>query len=769
MLKGSLIMLKSSSVYFYVNIPVSLTLILTVWLGLGCAGLAAQTASLQGIVSDYANSRPLFGANVILISSDDVNTRLGAAVERDGFYRIGSISPGVWHVRITFIGYAAHEDTLNFLPGENKSLNADLKTDDTIMEELVVAQNTGATISIEGAQIISPSDIRRIPSPAAGDLSAYIQTLPGVITSGDRGGQVFIRGGSPSENMVLIDGALIYQPTHIVGFFSPIPSDIISGADFYAGGFSPKYTGRISSVMDVQLRHGDRFSNSGSASVSPFAAEVFAEGPIENGTSSWIFSARSSFIDRTSSWYPIERQPLHFQSQFFKTSFIQDETRCSGMLLHTFDSGRIDFEFNERIRWRNVVVGARCVALPKDSGTLFTTNVNISSFTNSVGHTEPYGFQSGAIRINIDVDLRQYAGNIRMDYGIINRLKYLDYNLGENYVGFSSASVTQFISGAHIQATLPAGNRLNIQPGIAATYNGTFGFSIEPRLRFSWQPFGRETEVLTGSAGRYLQSITGVSDIRDVSSVFVAWMSAPLNSSQIQSYHATIGWQQILPFGFTWSVETYYKQLSNIAIPVWSTLTQFTTELALANGVVYGSDFRIEINRGRFYSLIGYGYNWTMYKSVQEHFSVWFGDPQKEFHPPHDRRHQVNLLASIDAGNYTAGIRWQMGSGMPFTRPLGFDDVLDFRQRLPDVNTERGTRRVIIDRPYQGRLPSVHRLDISVERSFRISSNGSNLSFQAGAINIYNQRNIFYYDVYTDRRIDQLSFAPYLTIKLEVK
>lgn len=730
---------------------------------------SAQQASLQGIISDRSNSQPLFGANVILTSSTDESIRLGAAVEGDGFYRIGNITPGVWYLSISFVGYTTYQDTLSFRPGENKAVNAELSLDDTVLGELVVTRITGATRSIEGAQRITSAEIRRVPSPAAGDLSAYIQTLPGVVTTGDRGGQVFIRGGSPSENMVLIDGALIYQPTHIVGFFSPIPANVIAGADFYAGGFSPKYTGRISSVMDVQLRHGDRFNTMASASVSPFAAEFFAEGPIETGTSSWIFSARNSFIDRTSTWYPIERQPLQFQSQFLKGSFIQEETRCSAMLLHTFDSGQMDFDLDDRIRWRNIVVGARCVALPKDSGTLLTTNVNVSSFSNSVGNIRPYGFQSGATRINVDLDLRQYAGNIRFDYGIFNRLKYLNYNLGENYVGFSSESATQFVAGGHVQATLPLGNRLNIQPGIGSSYNGAFGISFEPRFRFSWKPFGRESEEFSGSAGLYLQPITGVSDIRDVSSVFVAWMSAPLSSSQLQSFHATIGWQQMLPMGLTWSVETYYKRMSNIAIPVWSTLAEFTTELALANGTVYGSDFRIEFNRGRFYSLIGYGYNWTLYESAQDHFTVWFGEPMQEFHPPHDRRHQVNFLASIDAGNYTAGVRWQLGSGMPFTRPLGFDDILDFRQRLPDVNRERGTRRVIIDRPYEGRLPSIHRLDVSVERTFRIASNGSNLSFQAGAINTYNQPNIFYYDVYTDRRIDQLSFAPYLTIKLEVK
>ncbi|MEX0770286.1 MAG: TonB-dependent receptor [Balneolaceae bacterium] len=645
-----------------------------------------------------------------------------------------------------------------------------LSPNDAIMDEVVVAYVPGAARREEGAQRITPADMRRVPGPGTGDLASYLQTLPGVVTMGDRGGQVFIRGGTPSENMVLVDGAMIYQPSHIVGFFSPFPENLVADVNFYAGGFGPRYNGRISSVLDIQMRHGDRFNTIGSASISPFAGEILAEGPISEGNSSWLFSSRNSLIEQTSEWYPIREQPLKFQSQYIKTSVIDENSRCSASMMRTYDRGRMDFEEDESIIWRNLVFGGRCVALPEGSQTLMDMNINLSHFTNSVREAEPFGFSSNIMRINLDVNLRQYYREIRLNYGIYSRINYLNYDLGEKFVGFNDDAFTLFLAGGHLEATLPVGERLSLQPGAALTlYPGDFSPSIEPRFRFTWQPFGREQEELSGALGIYRQPVVGVNDMRDVSSVFVAWMSAPIDEVQMQALHALLGWQQTLTEGLNVSVEGFYKRLNNIPVPLWNTIARFNTELVLANGHVHGADLRLEYNRGPFYGMIGYGYSWTLYESRQDHFNIWFGEPIQEYHPPHDRRHQVNALVSLDIGSITAGVRWQLGTGMPFTRPMGFDDILDFRQRLPLVNQDRGTRRVILDRPYGGRLPTTHRLDISLERSFRLSQSGSELNLQMGAINSYDQTNLFYYDVYTHRRIDQLPFMPYATLKMEIR
>ena len=136
--------------------------------------------------------------------------------------------------------------------------------------EVVVQAEGGATRVQAGLQIVRPKDLDRIPTPdASGDLATYLQSLPGVVSTGDRGGQLFIRGGTPSQNLVLLDGLLIYQPFHIVGFFSAFPQDLISYVEVYAGGYNARYNGRISSVIDVSTQEGNKQFVEGAGSISP--------------------------------------------------------------------------------------------------------------------------------------------------------------------------------------------------------------------------------------------------------------------------------------------------------------------------------------------------------------------------------------------------------------------------------------------------------------------------------------------------------------------
>lgn len=484
----------------------------------------AQSARVQGIINDGATDQPLEGANVVLrqIGGDQVT---GVATDPNGFYQIGDVSPGRYGLRISFVGYITYQDTLSLSSGERVTVSLSLSPNQEMLDELVVSPTGGTTQLEAGRQQVSAADLSRVPTPAgSGDLASYLQTLPGVVTTGDRGGQLYIRGGTPSQNMVLVDGTLIYQPFHILGFFSAFPEDLVSETDFYAGGFGPQYTGRISSVLDVKMRAGDRYETSGSGSVSPFLGEVMAEGPLKEGRSSWIASARSSLIEQTSPALLGEKQPLGFDSQYLKMSFYgEQDSRCSIMGMRTYDRGRLDIEENDIFSWKNVVLGGRCVILPEESDLLFDMNLGYSHISNSAGSAENPERKSKSSRINLDINLTRFLGETRLNYGLFLHINPLSYDMSEQVGGPQIGSEHILSGGGYVEAAIPMGEQLMLRPGTALShYRGITGFSVEPRLRGSWQPGGSEEKELSFAAGIYRQPIAGITDKRDAGSVFTA-------------------------------------------------------------------------------------------------------------------------------------------------------------------------------------------------------------------------------------------------------
>lgn len=733
----------------------------------GFQGVFAQQAIVQGIITDNSNGLPLEGANVVLEDTDR-EVRRGMAADRNGFYQITGLDPGRYSMRISYIGFVAYVDTFTVRSDERRTISISMKPDDELLDEVVVAPTgTGAAQLQAGRQRISVSDLRRIPTPApGGDLASYLQAMPGVVSAGDRGGQLYIRGGTPAENMVLVDGTMIFRPFHIVGFFSVFPADLVTDVDVYAGGFGARHNGRISSLIDVRMRDGDRYQAKGSAAVSPFVGEVVVESPISRGETSMIASFRRSLIEETSPLYPDMQQPVRFESQYLKlTHFGVDDTRCSGMILRTYDRGQLDAEEGDMFRWNNLVVGGRCILLPVRSSMVFDMNAGISHVSNSVGISSNPDRQAKVTRFNLDTNLIRYFGDLRMEYGLYVRIKSYDYFMREQFHAPRAGNRHILSPGTYMEVSIPLVDRLHIRPGASLTfYREAYRPSFQPRMQLAWQPFGRDEEELNASIGYYRQVLSGVTDTRDVGSAFTAWMSSPVGEDQMESLHAVMGWRQSLAPGFHMSMEGYHKWNRNIPVTVWSTIASFSTDLSLAKGTVYGADLRLELNRGAVYAFLGYGFSVTEYEAAQDHFSIWFGEPVQRYYPAHDRRHQVNAQFSIDLGAYTTSLSWQLGTGMPFTRPIGFDELHRFSDQLPEVTEQYGTPRVILDKPFQGRTPLFHRLDFSIERSFDLQF--ASLNFQIGAINMYDQNNLFYYDVYTHRRINQLPLAPYFSLRL---
>ncbi len=746
-------------------------LILIAFLFSGSKSLA-QTISVTGIISDNTSGEPLELANVLLKGISDTTIIRGTTTDRNGLFELSRIEPGQYQFRVSYVGYENYEDTMSVdAVGGNINKSVQLIAKDENLEAVDVVYKRRDENLEAGQQQIRVEDLSRVPTPAGGgDLSSYLQTLPGVVSTGDRGGQFFVRGGTPSENLSKIDGITIYRPFHIVGFFSVFPEEMVSDVNFYAGGFGPRYSGRTSSVLDVRLRNGDFYENRFSASVGPFLAEGFYEGPITEGYSSVMVLTRGSLIEQASKFYPDGEQPLRFNSQIAKISVRNDEgTVCSALTLRTFDRGKLDFEGGESYKWNNFLIGGRCALIPKNSNfSFFDVNVGYSYTDNLVGKVNDPERSSGISKFNIDLNYMRFFGDVEFEYGFFMDMRWVNFNISDLFQYIAPQEETFISTGGYGKLIFPIGYNLTIEPGVATSlYWSHFDPSYEPRLQISWLPRGNTNERINAAVGSYFQPVVGVIDLRDAGSAFTAWMPVPDSDKQMHATHALLGWRQPIGENVDFSIEGYHKWLKDVPISTWSVVAQFNTDLAYADGTVQGADVNLEFNSRIFHARMGYGFSVTEYESSQPVFETWFGKKTMTYNPAHDRRHQVNLQTGLDLGNFKVDIGWNYGSGLPFSKPIGFDSHLAYGPHLPDVTNDYGTPRILMNRPFNGRLPDYHSLNVSAEQTIHFER--MIVKVNLGSINTYDQQNLFYYDVQTRREINQLPFYPYLSLKIETR
>ncbi|MDE2732415.1 MAG: TonB-dependent receptor [Bacteroidota bacterium] len=734
-----------------------------------CAASSATAQILRGFISDQATGEPLMGVNVALISND--GSLYGAATNLDGIYLVPRFPPGTYNLRITYIGYVTHLDTLTFAPQQTQVLDLAMDEATSRLGELVVEGDADDAMAdvIAGLERIEPAAIERIPGPdVSGDLAAYIATLPGVILVGDQGGQFYVRGGEPTQNLVLLDGMLIYQPFHILSYYSAFPAEILRTVDLHAGGFGARYGGRISSVIEAWSRLGNNTGVAGSGSVSPFVAGAHAEGPITaNGRFTFLASARQSLVERLAGPAINQSIPLQFGDQFAKLQGqISRNARLSVSGLHTYDRGRIGSETARgvptEVRWTNDALGARYLFLPGNLPILAEFMASYSYHAMELGPSEAPLRASTTGRINMEANLVHYSRRGDMRWGMFARTLTLTSELGGLYQELDLE--TEYVTEAGIYAApeLQINSELSVSPGLRVHhFPSKSAFFWEPRFRAEWE---RGPDRVSVAAGLYHQEIVGINDRRDAASVFTAWAAVPIGSVP-RAFHVLAGYNRVFREGWQASADVYFKRMKNLYIAEWTARPRLTSRLQQANGRVYGLDLRMEYRRPRLGLFANYGLASVQYRAMQPELLDWFGSADYSFRPAHDRRHQLNLTASLEYREFIINARWQLGSGRPFNQALGFDGFL-LMDGSRDVFTEPGERRVIYERPFNGILPTYHRLDLSVERT--MVAGPAHIAAQISVINLYDRANIFYLDVFTLQRADQLPLLPSLGIKVDL-
>ena len=728
---------------------------------------AAQTDGIvRGVVTSAEDGEVLQGANVILTGVDS-DVRRTAVADANGFYEIRNVVPARYRVRTSYVGFATHQDTLD-VSAERRSYNVALSPTAQRLDEVRVEVERGGTQRQAGLQTVGAQDLDRIPTPGpGGDLASYLQTLPGVVAGGDRGGGLNIRGGKTSQNLFLVDNIPLVKPLHISNFYSSFPQGAVKGADVYAGGFGAEYMGKISAVVDVTLRKGNMQEYAGSASVSPFVSSARVEGPIEKGRQSFLAIVRRSTVEETG---PLLGRdvPLSFYDVTGRYSLQREGASCSLTGLRTHDKGRLSNERNTELSWSNTAVGGRCLLFGTGLDHALKISAGYTRFENSAGRVDSAERTAGLQRGFFDLEQEREMSWGTLQLGMRAQFTSYKFEVDQKFT-FSQ-------SGRPFGGALNAFGAVETELGEHFTFAPSLGFQIhsrtfpptyEPRLRLTYRPDGTDQQEVSLALGKYHQMSQGITDTQDAGTEFTIWTPEPVTDTPPRALHGILGYQQQILDNLNVSVEGYVKDIANIAVPEWSVLDRFETNLTPAGGLTYGVDARVELTINSFYLFAGYGWSRVTYEAAQDDLGAWIEGSVFEFSPSHDQRHQVNVVSEFQVGDASANLSWEFGSGRPYTRAYGFDLAPDIASQLTPPVNESGQALVLFDEPYGERLPSYHRLDASVSRPFDLSSR-TTLEAKVGAINVYDRRNIFYYDISRDNVVNQIPIYPYMSITVSV-
>jgi len=754
-----------------------------IWLGLLVWGSLwgqegnAQNAVVRGYVYEAATSQPMQGATVSL--QDAAGNLQGAVTNGDGYFVLPRVVPGGYTLRVSFVGFAAYEETLSLARGETVQRRIELEVQEGGLDEVVVVEEAAAGVAAvaAGLETIQAAQLQRVPMPGvSGDLAAYLQTVPGVLTQGDRGGQFYIRGGAVDQNLALLDGIPLYLPFHILSFYSAFPEEIIDQANVYTGGYGARYSTRMSSIVDVRTRGGQKQFARGSVSLAPFLSGARIEGPLVQDKVSVLLSVRESFLEQLMPSLVGQRLPYRFGDRFGKVDVQFDANhRLSITALQTEDRGDIagtrksttgEFQAEARtdsanVGWTNQLLGGRYEFLSSGSPFFAEVRFGYSEMTNDFGPQERPERTSGIRSYDGAINLAIFmASGGQLRFGTTYRESRLRYDIEGQFQDLTSGA--DFLIEINTYAEASLGRRFVVEPGLNLYRLPVRRKQyLEPRLRMAWNPEGLEALRLNASLGRYHQAVVGLNDQRDLGNLFTAWTVAPEGEALPEARHAIAGLSYEVTPDVAVAAEVFYKDYRNLSVPVWTVFPRFQTELEPADGEARGVDLRLDFSGVTVDEDLEIEVDGFLSYSNSE---VVYTTEAFTYNPPHDRRHQLNAVLRAKRGDLSATLQFTYGSGLPFTESAGFDVYLPLDPST-DVASEAGDVRILYSDPYAGRQPTYERLDLWVER--QVKQDQYSITLRAGAVNVLNRDNLFYFDLFTLNRVDQLPVIPSVGFKVE--
>ncbi len=767
--------------------------IITLILTFSLLSLYSQNATISGYVEDAKTGERLIGANVF----DASNTKYGTATNNYGFFSI-TMPKGKHKITASEIGYGFWQKEINLI--HDTTITIQISSDIKLQQVVISAKHNQVESSQMSRIDIPVQTIKTLPALFGEvDVMKILQLLPGVQSGTEGTSGIYVRGGGPDQNLILLDGVPVYNANHLFGFFSVFNADAISNVRLYKGGFPARYGGRLSSVIDINLKEGNMKKLTGNVSIGLISSKFTIEGPIKKDKTSFIISARRTYIDIiTIPLLKIAQKIGNKQETNNKTNFI------AGYYFYDFNakinhkisekdrlylsiyggqdkaytkisekSSLYESNGNMKLEWGNIISALRWnhVLSPKLFANLTLTYSRFNFLTQIYEDETTYDDfnNKNAISFGLKYDsgIYDWAGKLDFDYNLNNNNK-IKYGATAIYHTFHPGGTKLFYHSdmfnldstigdnplkaleyaAYAEDNIRIGNKIKINIGgrlSAFKVRDTLYLSPEPRisgrllLTDNWS-----IKLSYAKMKQYLHFLTN----NTVGMPTDLWLPATDKVVPQKSIQYAAGTSIALNNKITLVFETFYKEMYNLIelkegesifgnFNSSSSANQtWETKVTQGRGWAYGGELLIKKDIGKLTGWIAYTLAWSNRKFADISFGQLF--PYR-----YDRRHDLSIVGVYKLNdNWNFGLTFVYGSGNPITLSqinfIPINNIFisdDYSDKTVNFYGQRNNYR----------LPAYNRLDLSANWSKQIKLGKRTWSF--GVYNVYNHLNPFFVDV----------------------
>ena len=735
---------------------------------------AQEMSSISGFVRDNSSGEPLSYVNVFVVVEGSYK---GSATNQDGYYVISDLFPGDYNVNASIIGYKMISNNVTLVSNDDIRLDFRLEISALEGQEVnVSAERIKFQQSIESSQIsLDLREINTVPGFIEADVFRTLQMLPGVQSGGDFSSALYVRGSTPDQNLIMLDGITIYNPYHLGGIFSTFNTDAIKEADFHAGGFPARYGGRMGAILNVINREGNTEKITGSGNISLVTGKALIEGPLPkwNGMKgSWLLSGRRTYFDQFINLVTGTKGqfPYYFYDYQFKTNLDLNEnhrltyTRFYGDDILSFSAsdqstndigGSSKNTYGVDWPWGNHTNGLtwRWIVSPKivaktflassryryDFDFYFDTKEtyidNDSTFQNSLAFDVVYKDIIKDQTLETEIiwkanDKHTITSGFQVkniNFELVNKfiITIPDTTFTEKPLDMRNKTREM---AAFIQDKWSVTNNLKLQGGLRlAHYNLHDTLYVEPRIGMKYN-FSSDMSFKI-NWGRYHQFLITANDPDENFRLIDLWLGLPEDKPASVSDHTILGLEYFSPDDILYRIETYYKDFDNLLSlkqeDVYSEneddiQTTTMNEFWDTDAYAYGLELLVKKSSGKFKGWIGYTYAKTFN----------YTPPNGWYAPNHDRTHTLNIVSSIElpkwvSDNLEMNASLTASSGNPYTpikgRSYDWEQGLDgSRNENKAVNLEwKLSNKYLVGEKNSDRYPPYFRFDLGLTRKNR--------------------------------------------------